>query len=122
MVERTHNPKIRIGMYWHKGYFELIFFCKTLDTGESGGRKKRSYSLVRKTSTCKGFLLTVPEREGLLQSLLLHNHTTVPLWNRNQLQLSKFQEEAAKRENSNNNNCLETTKPKIAGDLTSSRP
>ena len=72
--------------------------------------------MVSKTSTCKGFLLTVPEREGMLQWLLLHNHTPVPLWDRNQLQLSKFQEEAVKR---NNNNCLETTRPKIAEDLTS---
>ena len=62
-------------------------------------------------------MLTVPEREGMLQWLLLHNHTPVPLWDRNQLQLSKFQEEAVKR--NNNNNCLETTRPKIAEDLTS---
>ena len=94
------------------------YFCKTLDTGKSGEKKKsRSYSLVSKTSACKGFLLTVPEREGMLQWLLLHNHTPVPLWDRNQLQLSKFQEEAVKR--NNNNNCLETTRPKIAEDLTS---
>ena len=122
MVERTHNPKIRIGMYWHKGYFELIFLQNSRHRRIWEKKKKRSYSLARKTSTCKSFLLIVPEREGMLQRLLLHNHTPVPLWNRNQLQLSKFQEEAAKRKNSNNNNCLETTKPKIVGDLTSSRP
>lgn len=25
LTDRKCNPKIRIGIYWHKGYFELIF-------------------------------------------------------------------------------------------------
>ena len=40
------------------------YFCKTLDTGKSGKKKSWSYSLVSKTSACKGFLLTVQKEKG----------------------------------------------------------
>ena len=54
---------------------------------------------------------------ALLPGLLPQNHT-LPSTNRNQLLLSKVQEEATKRKK---NNWLEPTQPKMAEDLTFSR-
>ena len=58
--------------------------------------------------------------------LLPQNPTPAPPSNGNQLFLSKFQEEVAKKENktkqNKNKNWLEPNKPKMAEDLTSNGP
>jgi len=61
---------------------------------------------------------------AVLPRLLPQYHIPTPPLNRNQLLLSKFQEEAAKREENKqtNKNCLEPHRSRIAEDLTSNGP
>ena len=54
--------------------------------------------------------------------LLSQNPSPAPPSNGNQLFLSKFQEEVAKREKKKNKNWLEANKPKMAEDLTLNGP